>query len=69
MNADYPLARDLFAEIWRVLGRDELWLDRVCFAGDGALPSPFALTDVAAHDARAGASWENSWEPRACRPP
>jgi crotonobetainyl-CoA:carnitine CoA-transferase CaiB-like acyl-CoA transferase len=48
MNADYPIARELFAEIWRGLGGDEVWLDRVRFHGDGALPSPFAVTDFAA---------------------
>ena len=48
MNADYPVARELFAEIWRGLGGDEVWLDRVRFHGDGALPSPFAVTDFAA---------------------
>ena len=48
MNADNPIARELFAEIWRGLGGDEVWLDRVRFHGDGALPSPFAVTDVAA---------------------
>lgn len=48
MKADYPIARELFAEIWRALGGDEVWLDRVRFHGDGALPSPFAVTDFAA---------------------
>ena len=48
MNADNPIARELFAEIWRGLGGDEVWLDRVRFHGDGALPSPFAVTDFAA---------------------
>jgi crotonobetainyl-CoA:carnitine CoA-transferase CaiB-like acyl-CoA transferase len=48
MNADYPKARELFAEIWRALGGDEAWLERVRFHGDGALPSPFAVTDFAA---------------------
>jgi crotonobetainyl-CoA:carnitine CoA-transferase CaiB-like acyl-CoA transferase len=48
MNADHPIAHELFAEIWRGLGGDEVWLDRVRFHGDGALPSPFAVTDFAA---------------------
>lgn len=48
MNADYPIARELFAEIWRGLGGDDVWLDLVRFHGDGALPSPFAVTDFAA---------------------
>lgn len=70
MNADYPLARDLFAEIWRALGGDELWLDRVRFPGDSARPSPVAATDVAAaNGASAVASRENSWGSRARRPP
>ena len=70
MTADYPLARGLFAEIWRAFGGDELWLDRVRFPGDGARPSPVAATDVAAaNGASAGASRENSWGSRARRPP
>jgi hypothetical protein len=48
MNTDYPIARELFAEIWRALGGDEVWFDRVRFYGDGALPSLFAVTDFAA---------------------
>jgi hypothetical protein len=48
MNADRPIAHELFAEIWRGLGGDEVWLDRVRFHGDGALPSPLAVTDFAA---------------------
>jgi len=48
MNADYPIAREFFAEIWRALGGDEVWLERARFHGDGALPSPFAVTDFAA---------------------
>src|SRR4051794_35662691 len=48
MNADYPIARELFAEIWRGLGGGEGWLDRGRFHGDGALPSPFSVTDFAA---------------------
>jgi crotonobetainyl-CoA:carnitine CoA-transferase CaiB-like acyl-CoA transferase len=48
MSSDYPVAREFFAEIWRALGGDEVWLERVRFHGDGALPSPFAVTDFAA---------------------
>jgi crotonobetainyl-CoA:carnitine CoA-transferase CaiB-like acyl-CoA transferase len=48
MNTDYPIAHELFAELWRGLGGDEVWLDRVRFHGDGALPSAFAVTDFAA---------------------
>ena len=48
MSADHPIARELFAEIWRGLGGGEVWLDRVRFHGDGALPSPLAVTDFAA---------------------
>jgi len=69
MNTDYPIARELFAEIWRALGGDEVWLDRVRFYGDGALPSPFAVTDFAAAVfAAPGPPWENSWRPRQRRP-
>lgn len=48
MTAYYPIAGELFAQIWLGLGGDEVWLDRVRFHGDGALPSPFAVTDFAA---------------------
>ena len=48
MSGDYPIAHELFAEIWRGLGGDEAWLDRVRFHGDGALLSPWAVTDFAA---------------------
>ena len=48
MNTDYPIAREFFGEIWRALDGDEAWLDRVRFHGDGALPSPWAVTDFAA---------------------
>ena len=48
MNTDYPIAHELFAELWSSLGGDEVWLDRVRFHGDGALPSAFAVTDFAA---------------------
>jgi hypothetical protein len=56
MNTDYPIARELFAEIWRALGGDEVWLDRVRFHGDGTLPSPFAVTDFAAETIAAAGS-------------
>ena len=48
MDTDYPIAHEFFAEIWRALDGDEAWLDRVRFHGDGALPSPWAVTDFAA---------------------
>jgi hypothetical protein len=48
MNTDYPIAHELFAELWSALGGDEVWLDRVRFHGDGALPTAFAVTDFAA---------------------
>jgi hypothetical protein len=38
MNTDYPIAHELFAELWSSLGSDEVWLDRVRFHGDGAGP-------------------------------
>jgi hypothetical protein len=48
MNTDYPIAHELFAELWSSLAGNEVWLDRVRFHGDGALPSAFAVTDFAA---------------------
>ncbi|HEY4965791.1 MAG TPA: hypothetical protein VII28_05295, partial [Puia sp.] len=47
-NTKYPISKEFFAEIWRALGGDETWLDRVRFHGDGAMPSPWAVTDFAA---------------------
>jgi crotonobetainyl-CoA:carnitine CoA-transferase CaiB-like acyl-CoA transferase len=47
-NTDHPIAHELFAELWSALGGDEVWLDRVRFHGDGALPTAFAVTDFAA---------------------
>jgi len=48
MTTDYPIAHEFFTEIWRALDGDEAWLDRVRFHGEGALPSPWAVTDFAA---------------------
>ena len=48
MKTEYPIAHEFFAEIWRALDGDDAWLDRVRFHGDGALPSPWAVTDFAA---------------------
>jgi hypothetical protein len=48
MNTDYPIAHELFVELWSSRGGDEVWLDRVHFHGNGALPSAFAVTDFAA---------------------
>jgi crotonobetainyl-CoA:carnitine CoA-transferase CaiB-like acyl-CoA transferase len=48
MSTDYPIARELFAELWSSLGGNKAWLDRVRFHGEGALPSAFAVTDFAA---------------------
>jgi hypothetical protein len=56
MNPNYPLARDLCAEIWRALSGGEVWLDRVRSHGDSALPSPFTGTDFAANVASASAA-------------
>ncbi len=48
MTTDYPLAHEFFTETWRALDGDDAWLDRVRFHGEGALPSPWAVTDLAA---------------------
>jgi crotonobetainyl-CoA:carnitine CoA-transferase CaiB-like acyl-CoA transferase len=47
VNDEFPIARELFEEIWQGLGGDDAWLDRVRFTGHGALPSAFAVTDIA----------------------
>jgi hypothetical protein len=47
MNTDYPIAYELFDELWSSLGGNKVWLDRVRFHGHGALPSAFAVTDFA----------------------
>lgn len=59
MNTEYPIAHEFFAEIWRALDGDEAWLDRVRFHGDGALPSPWAVTDFAAATLAAAGSTTN----------
>lgn len=46
--SDHAMARRLLAEVWQALGGDVEWLRRVQFSGDGALRSPFAVTDIAA---------------------
>jgi hypothetical protein len=48
MSTDYPIAHELFAELWSSIGRDKVWLDRVRFHGDDAMRSAFAVTDFAA---------------------
>ena len=48
MTTEYPIAHEFFTEIWHALDGDEAWLDRVRFHGEGALPSPWAVTDLAA---------------------
>ncbi|MDX3452641.1 CoA transferase [Streptomyces sp. ME02-8801-2C] len=45
---DFPVARSLLADIWDSLGGEKEALDRVRFEGQGALRSPFAVTDLAA---------------------
>ena len=70
MNVNYPIARELFAGIWRGLGGDDVWLDRVRFHGNGALPSPFAVTDFAAGVfAAVGSAVGELWRPPARPPP
>jgi hypothetical protein len=69
-NTEYPIAQEFFAEIWRALDGDEAWLDRVRFHGDGALPSPWAVTDFAAATlAVAGAAVGELLEAGATSPP
>jgi crotonobetainyl-CoA:carnitine CoA-transferase CaiB-like acyl-CoA transferase len=45
-DAPSPASRFL-AAAWRALGGDHAWLGRVEFAGQGGLPSAFAVTDLA----------------------
>ena len=40
-------AAHFLATAWRALGGDEAWLERVEVAGEGDLPSAFAVTDLA----------------------
>ncbi len=40
--------QNLFAQVWQGLGGDASWCDRIAFTGEGALPSPFPVTDLAA---------------------
>ncbi|MEU1192577.1 CoA transferase [Streptomyces sp. NPDC005859] len=47
-DPDYPLARQFLSEIWDSLAGEKTALDRVRFEGPGALPSAFAVTDLAA---------------------
>ncbi len=47
-DSDHPAARHFLSEIWDSLGGDKEALDRVRFEGNGALRSPFAVTDLAA---------------------
>jgi hypothetical protein len=46
-HTDHPAARHLLNEMWTSLRGTEAMATRVTFRGDGALPSPFALTDLA----------------------
>jgi len=46
-HTDHPVARYLLNEMWTSLRGTETMTTRVTFRGDGALPSPFALTDLA----------------------
>ena len=48
MKTEHPISHEFFAEMWRALDGDEAWIERVRFHGDGALPSPWAVTDFAA---------------------
>ena len=47
-DAEHLITRELFEEIWRGLGGDSDWLEHVAFSGSGSLPSPFAVSDLAA---------------------
>lgn len=44
---DYPVARKLATDMWGALGGDADLIESVSFTGEGSLPSPFALTDLA----------------------
>jgi len=46
-HTDHPVARHLLNEMWTSLGGEESRTTGVRFRGDGALRSPFALTDLA----------------------
>jgi hypothetical protein len=48
MPASHPIAQSLLATVWSSLGSDGGLLDRLSFHGEGALRSPFAVTDLAA---------------------
>jgi hypothetical protein len=70
MNTDYPIAHELFDEIWSSLGGNNIWLDRVRFHGHGARPSAFAVTDFAAATfAAAGTAVGELLEAGVGRPP
>ncbi|MFJ9909893.1 CoA transferase [Streptomyces sp. NPDC101152] len=45
---EHPAAWSFLSQIWDSLGGDEKALKRVSFTGQGALRSPFAVTDLAA---------------------
>lgn len=53
-DAPSPAFRFL-AAAWRAVGGDKAWLDRVEIAGQGDLPSAFAVTDLAAASVGAAA--------------
>jgi crotonobetainyl-CoA:carnitine CoA-transferase CaiB-like acyl-CoA transferase len=45
MSDSYPKTSDLFELMWRQLGGDTVVVEAVSVYGDGAIASPFALTD------------------------
>jgi hypothetical protein len=46
-ETEYPVARTLLDQMWDALGGDSALTEPVSFTGEGSMPSPFALTDLA----------------------
>jgi hypothetical protein len=47
-HSDQPVAAALLSQMWDALGGDHALTQNVTFTGKGSLPSPFALSDLAA---------------------
>lgn len=48
MTEPHSVTHDIFAEVWQAMGGDPRWQERLRVTGEGALPSPFHATDLAA---------------------
>lgn len=46
MLSDYPITETFFRSIWKSLGGDEVWLDRIDLTGKGITRTPFAESDL-----------------------